>query len=140
MPLELAPISLSLVDESLEAERALAALQAELEVTPGIEVRRVATPSKKALPGTKGLFQDISLLITIAAPACSILVATMRAWIKSQEKHSIKIQMGKDSIELSGPWSQAQEGALNDFLASHPANSRRSSKAASSKSLPSSRT
>ena len=113
-------IRISLVEEDRSSERALTALQADLETAPQLKVKRITISNEEQPSGAKGLLQETSLLITATVPALSVLAAILRTWIKSQERHSIKLKIGRDSINLSGPWSDSQRQALDEFLARHP--------------------
>jgi hypothetical protein len=132
MPNEAVSITLTMVKEDLDTERALNVLQAELEAVSHLHIRRI-TSYGKASQGTKAIFQDIALLVSASVPALSVFATIVRAWIKSQEKRSIKLAIGRDSIELSGPWSDAQTETLNHFLSQHTPPQRADSIASHSK-------
>jgi hypothetical protein len=108
-------IRLDIIEEHLNTERALSLLQADLAAVPHLSVRRVVSRGE-APPATKGAFQDVAIIITASIPALSVFASVLRTWLKSQATQSIKLTIGQDSVELSGPWSDAHDRALDRFL------------------------
>jgi hypothetical protein len=113
---ETVSITLTVLHEDQHVERDLNALQEELRATPHLSVQRIITRNEPT-PGAKGLFQDIALSVSTTIPALSVFATVIRAWLKTKQSRSIKLKIGDDSIELSGPWSDTQDRALDYFLA-----------------------
>lgn len=119
MSAETVSMNLTLAGKDLDSERSLNALQADLEAAPHLSVTRKIIRGGGTASGAKGSFQDITLLVTASLPALHVAASVVRAWIKSKETRSLKLEIDKDAIELSGPWSKAHDRALSEFLERH---------------------
>jgi hypothetical protein len=109
--------SVSLTDSHVE--RALASMHDELVTIPDLDVRRVVKPLDASPSGSKGQLGDVSLLITAATPALSVVAGILRTWLISRPRRSIKLTIGEDSIELSAASLKAQSDVLDLFLLKH---------------------
>ena len=81
-------------------------------------------PGGEPPPGSRGV--DVaalgSLVVNIAdSQLLMAVVAAVRSWLASSPRRSIKLELGGDSLELTGVSSREQRRLTDEWLARHAA-------------------
>jgi hypothetical protein len=69
--------------------------------------------------GAKGPAGEVALLVTTSVSGLSIMARVLNEWIRAKARRTLKVTIGSDSIELSGPRYKELERALDSFLDLH---------------------
>jgi hypothetical protein len=106
-----------------ELDRLTESLRRELV---DLDVESVRRPSSGDAPlGARGIeFAAIGSLIIEFARSSDVLSKVVRAvqtWLGGRHSRTIKIQIGDDSIDISGPSSEEQERLISAWIARHSA-------------------
>lgn len=103
-------------------EVAQAALQLRRELL-GLDVDAVELPGAgEPPPGSRAV--DVAalgaLVVNIAdSQLLAAVVATIRSWLATSSRRSIKLQLGGDALELTGVSSAEQRRLADEWLARH---------------------
>lgn len=62
-----------------------------------------------------------TLIVALAktAPALASVIGTIRSWLSGDRGRSVKIQLGGDTLEVTGASSDEQERLISTFIARH---------------------
>lgn len=97
-------------------------LRAALQEQP--EIQAVVPAPLPPTPGEKGLEVDWNtLLLTLAASGgvLTTLITAIQAWAETRQQVSVTLTLGDDTLTIDGrgPYSAAQQAAIDRFLARH---------------------
>ena len=106
-----------------DEEIAQATLQLRREFLD-VDVDAAAAPGGEPPPGSRGV--DVAalgaLVVNIAdSQLLTAVVATVRSWLAGSPRRSIKLELGGDSLELTGVSSREQRRLTDEWLARHTA-------------------
>lgn len=87
----------------------------------GLDLEEVEPPAASAPPGTKADNATIAgvLLVTLAPAMLPAAVQVIRAWLATAQARSARIELGGDTLELTGMSAQDQHLVIASFLERH---------------------
>jgi hypothetical protein len=91
-------------------------LELDVEDVEPVHVGEVPAGAKSVDPASVG-----ALVVTLAPAAIQGLVAVVRAWLQARPVSSVKVTLGRDSLELTNASSEQMEELTRAFIARHGA-------------------
>jgi hypothetical protein len=114
-------IQVAVGPDSDDEEIAHATLQLRRELLDA-DVDAAEAPGGEPPPGSRGV--DVAalgaLVVNVAdSQLLAAVVAAVRSWLAGSPRRSIKLELGEDSLELTGVSSKEQRRLADEWLARH---------------------